>query len=72
MKNVVLLLLVVFLVNVDEINAQEVAPVNKNTKALWHDIPRAIRYQPDGEDIIIKNGSKRFNRALTDPIRLLE
>ena len=30
----------------------------------WHNIERAVRYTPDGEDIIIKNGSKRFNRAL--------
>jgi hypothetical protein len=31
---------------------------------LWHNQQRALRYYPDGEDFIIKNGSKRFTRAL--------
>jgi hypothetical protein len=31
---------------------------------LWHNKPRAIRYHPEGKDIVIENGDKRFNRAL--------
>lgn len=31
---------------------------------LWHGIEREVRYHPEGTDIIINNGSKRFNRAL--------
>lgn len=31
---------------------------------LWHNLPRAIRYHPEGKDITIENGEKRFNRAL--------
>jgi hypothetical protein len=30
----------------------------------WHGIKRSIRYQPDGEDFVIVNGKRRFNRAL--------
>lgn len=44
--------------------AQEIAPGNKTPEGLWHNLPRSIRYQPDGEDFIIKNGNRRFNRAL--------
>ncbi|MBN2612654.1 MAG: DUF4450 domain-containing protein [Bacteroidales bacterium] len=32
--------------------------------SLWHNIPRAVRYQPDNGDFVIRNGDKRFNRAL--------
>ncbi len=31
---------------------------------LWHGIPRAIRYKPDGDGFVIQNGNRRFNRAL--------
>ncbi len=31
---------------------------------LWHGIPRAIRYLPNGDGFVIQNGSRRFNRAL--------
>lgn len=31
---------------------------------LWHKKQRSIRYQPDGEDFVIVNGTRRFNRAL--------
>jgi hypothetical protein len=31
---------------------------------LWHGIERELRYRPDGEDFVIKNGKRRFNRAL--------
>ncbi len=33
-------------------------------KKLWHGIERELRYHPEGNDIIIENGTKRFNRAL--------
>ncbi|MEJ8819408.1 DUF4450 domain-containing protein [Lacibacter sp. H407] len=39
------------------INAQE-------TKKLWHGIERELRYRPEGNDIVIENGTSRFNRAL--------
>jgi hypothetical protein len=31
---------------------------------LWHGIEREIRYHPDGQDFVINNGMRRFNRAL--------
>lgn len=31
---------------------------------LWHGTEREIRYHPEGNDIVIENGNKRFNRAL--------
>jgi hypothetical protein len=31
---------------------------------LWHGKERAIHYKPDGEDFVLVNGSRRFNRAL--------
>jgi hypothetical protein len=30
----------------------------------WHNKERSIKYRPDGEDFIIENGDRRFNRAL--------
>src|SRR5699024_5706503 len=33
-------------------------------KEYWHDQPRSLRYRPDGEDFVITNGERRFNRAL--------
>ncbi|MDT3404059.1 DUF4450 domain-containing protein [Mucilaginibacter terrae] len=30
----------------------------------WHNIERTIRYQPSGQDFVIKNGTRRFNRAI--------
>ncbi|WP_345953805.1 DUF4450 domain-containing protein [Mucilaginibacter sp. PAMB04168] len=33
-------------------------------KLLWHGKEREIRYQPDGQDIVIHNGTRRFNRAI--------
>jgi hypothetical protein len=32
--------------------------------AYWHDKERSLRYQPDGDDFVITNGTRRFNRAL--------
>lgn len=31
---------------------------------LWHNKERDVRYYPDGQDFIIQNGDRRFNRAL--------
>jgi hypothetical protein len=33
-------------------------------QAPWHGIERSIRYQPSGQDFVIKNGTRRFNRAI--------
>ncbi len=33
-------------------------------KELWHNTERSLRYHPEGEDFVITNGSRRFNRAL--------
>ena len=30
----------------------------------WHNELRSIRYLPDGEDFVITNGNRRFNRAI--------
>ena len=30
----------------------------------WHGKERVLRYTPDGEDFVIVNGDKKFNRAL--------
>jgi hypothetical protein len=32
--------------------------------ALWHNQPRTLRYHPEGQDFVITNGTRRFNRAL--------
>lgn len=37
---------------------------NVHEAQLWHDKERAIHYQPDGEDFLLVNGNRRFNRAL--------
>jgi hypothetical protein len=34
------------------------------TTKLWHGIEREIHYKPDGEDFVLVNGKRRFNRAL--------
>ncbi|MEJ8843978.1 DUF4450 domain-containing protein [Lacibacter sp. H375] len=36
----------------------------QETKKLWHGIERELRYRPEGNDIVIENGTRRFNRAL--------
>ena len=40
--------------------------IGKNifSQQLWHDKERTLRYHPEGNDIVIENGEKRFNRAL--------
>ena len=34
------------------------------SKPYWHNIPRSVRYHPEGNDIVMLNGERRFNRAL--------
>ncbi len=33
-------------------------------KPLWHGITRKIHYAPDGNSFVLKNGTRKFNRAL--------
>lgn len=33
-------------------------------QGYWHGKERVLRYQPEGEDIVIVNGDRKFNRAL--------
>jgi hypothetical protein len=40
-----------------------VAQITSNKK-LWHNKERTIRYHPEGNDITITNGNRRFTRAL--------
>lgn len=35
-----------------------------DTAKWWHDKERVLRYHPEGEDIVITNGNRRFTRAL--------
>ena len=34
------------------------------SQQLWHDKERTVRYHPEGNDIVIENGDRRFTRAL--------
>src|SRR5678815_3081986 len=34
------------------------------SQELWHGIERTVRYHPEGNDIVIENGDRRFTRAL--------
>jgi hypothetical protein len=47
------------LAGLSELKSQDAKPL-----AYWHNKPREIRYHPDGNDIVIQNGNKRFTRAL--------
>lgn len=38
--------------------------VDAQPSRYWHDKPRKVRYHPEGTDIVILNGERRFNRAL--------
>ncbi|RZK39609.1 MAG: DUF4450 domain-containing protein, partial [Hymenobacter sp.] len=46
--------------------AQAQAPAATAAAAtpLWHNQPRTLRYRPEGQDFVIANGTRRFNRAL--------
>jgi hypothetical protein len=37
---------------------------NVMEQSYWHNKERTLRYQPDGKDYVITNGTRRFNRAL--------
>ncbi len=37
---------------------------NGQDQKIWHAKERSISYQPDGEDFVIINGTRRFNRAI--------
>ena len=34
------------------------------SSGYWHGKEREVRYIPDGEEFVIKNGNKRFTRAI--------
>ena len=36
----------------------------QSAQKLWHGITRELRYHPEGNDIVITNGNRRFTRAL--------
>lgn len=38
--------------------------INYEPQQIWHNHSRELRYHPDGNDFVIQNGTKRFNRAL--------
>lgn len=41
-----------------------VSLVSAYGQGYWHGKERVLRYQPEGEDIVIVNGDRKFNRAL--------
>ena len=57
-KRAVFLIYALFLFPCLFVNAQQATP------KLWHNKEREIHYRPDGEDIVIVNGTHRFNRAI--------
>lgn len=38
--------------------------VSAQTESYWHGKERQLRYTPEGDDFVIVNGDKKFNRAL--------
>lgn len=54
---------IVFLV-VTCLSEKTLGQVGEQEKERWHGISRKANYRPDGEDFVIKNGKRRFNRAL--------
>ncbi|MBF9221170.1 DUF4450 domain-containing protein [Hymenobacter ruricola] len=38
--------------------------VQAQAAPLWHNQPRTLRYHPEGTDFVIRNGTRRFTRAL--------
>lgn len=53
----------IFLFSLSSGFAQELYPP-KLIPGNWHNEQRSLRYRPDGTDFIIKNGNRRFTRAL--------
>ncbi|SHE44392.1 DUF4450 domain-containing protein [Dysgonomonas macrotermitis] len=39
-------------------------PLASHSQGYWHGKERKLRYTPEGEDFVIVNGDKKFNRAL--------
>jgi hypothetical protein len=39
-------------------------PCKTKAQQLWHNIQREVHYRPEGEDFVLVNGNRRFNRAL--------
>lgn len=56
MKRIFIILLLIVQMNV---HAQSLGDTS-----LWHGKERVLRYEPDGSDFVITNGTKRFTRAL--------
>jgi len=56
LQNLILLCFLIFCFNG---NAKEYS-----NKTYWHGIERELRYKPDGEAFTIRNGDKRFTRAI--------
>ncbi|HYO22806.1 MAG TPA: DUF4450 domain-containing protein, partial [Flavisolibacter sp.] len=46
------------------LNINSTGSFAQEKQKLWHGIEREIHYKPDGEDFVLVNGSRRFNRAL--------
>ncbi|MEO6231014.1 MAG: DUF4450 domain-containing protein [Ferruginibacter sp.] len=42
----------------------QVAAQKVDSSWYWHNMPREIRYHPEGTDFVITNGKRRFTRAL--------
>lgn len=56
-------LFLIFLFSLPSVFAQELYPP-RLIPGNWHNEQRSLRYRPDGTDFIIKNGNRRFTRAL--------
>ena len=39
-------------------------PLTTQGQGYWHSKERKLRYTPEGEDFVIVNGDRKFNRAL--------
>ena len=54
----------VFLIIVAQFFYQLVFAQTESANTLWHNKERTLRYHPEGQDIVITNGNRRFTRAL--------
>ncbi len=46
------------------LSAQGLNPAMRLKQGLWHGQQHELRYHPEGDDFVITNGNRRFNRAL--------
>jgi len=46
------------------IGAQELLAQTTDSQHVWHGQQRVLRYHPEGRDLVITNGNRRFTRAL--------